>query len=761
MAVFEGVYKSLIQGVSQQTPQEREDGQLGEQINMLSDPVTGLRRRGGIKYHASLDVSPKCYFKIIIIKGDAYIVAVDTQVGKVSVMNFNTKLVGTINNDYLIASSKRSIRTTVSQDKLFIVNTDKVPTKEVTGVSTRLTSYGKGYFSIRGSAFSKKFFVTLDHPKIGRKSYDVTTSDNAAASASPEWVALELQKKIVADIDAIADVHVNGNTVEIIIHDHMNTLLTVTSPSTAGGYMLVSETARVPSRTELLGRLYVLNDFTMAVGNTGNSAYYRYSLETGRWSETSKYEPPYKIKDEPQVLLIEDNTMKLEPMGIKQRSAGDDDNNPEPQFLGFGITGIGSYQSRLVLLSGAYIYLSKTNTYNEFMRTSVTEVLDDDAIEISSASLTSAQFEYCIPYNKDLVLVSQNQQAVMPANNTVLTPRSAVIYPSTSLDLSLAVEPRPVGRTMYYAYQRGVEYYQVGEFIPNTYTDAQYYSQNLTDHIPLYAHGICTAMSSSSTNNMVVFGSDSEEVLINQYMWVGEERSQMAFYKWKYPYRVMHTDFINEYLISIMDDGVGGVYIGTQNVQLNQLDDKPIPYLDMYTYITIKNGVGDLPSMYIGLDFKAVIYDDRNRRHKDVAYTVDATTSQIHCPYNGVIAVGLPFESLFTLTPPFIRDDAGRVIAGTRTTIQQLRMTFKSTGTFQVTVKDTMGTAYDIEGNTAYTWSEADLGYSWVNSIGAVVIPCRTRLSSTDCTVKTDGATDMNLVSTEYVLRLASKRKRL
>ena len=40
-------------------------------------------------------------------------------------------------------------------------------------------------------------------------------------------------------------------------------------------------------------------------------------------------------------------------------------------------------------------------------------------------------------------------------------------------------------------------------------------------------------------------------------------------------------------------------------------------------------------------------------------------------------------------------------------------MTFKSTGSFNVKVVDTMGTAYDGEGDTALTWSEVDLGYSW------------------------------------------------
>ena len=42
---FEGVMPSLLQGVSQQIPRERQPGQLGALKNMLCDPVTGLRRR--------------------------------------------------------------------------------------------------------------------------------------------------------------------------------------------------------------------------------------------------------------------------------------------------------------------------------------------------------------------------------------------------------------------------------------------------------------------------------------------------------------------------------------------------------------------------------------------------------------------------------------------------------------------------------------------------------------------------------------------
>lgn len=771
MSIFDGTYKSLLEGVSQQTPQERRDGQLSEQINMLSDKVTGLRRRGGVLLDSIIEQDPKCYFRIVTLGGEPYIVAINPELGTLYVQHFRNPtapLIKTFTHDYFKAAGRASFRTTTSRDNFFIVNTDRTPTKVDSGVAGKNPA-DFGYFSIRGSQFSKSFTIDVSHPSLpnGLVSKTVTASANTAAQATPEHIANELFKAFNGDSGFNSKVTstLSGVTIsfELKTKGDTDAYLDVQSSSTSGGYVMVSGASRVPARSELLGVLPVaLDGYIMAVGNTGNSVYYKYSDKTKKWSEVAAYEKPYKIVDEPLYLYIDAaGQYVLKPLGIQPRMAGDADNNPDPSFLEFGITGIGAYQSRLVLLSGAYVHLSKTNTFNQFMRTSVAELLDDDAIEVSSASLSSAQFEYCIPYNKDLVLISQNQQAVMPANNTVLTPKSAVIYPSTDLDLSMAAEPVSVGRTMYYSYQRGVDYYQIGEFIPNTYADAQYYSQNLTDHIPLYATGVCTNMAASSTNNMCVFSSDAKELLVNQYMWAGEERAQMAFHKWEYPYPVRHGQFLNEYLITFMDLGGGKTLIGTQNVQLNQLRTKPVPYLDVYSYVDIVDGVGNLPNLlYNNMDeVKGVIYDSINRRHKEVF--IQIKENKVHCPYSGRIAIGIPYKSGFTLTPPFMKDDNDKVIAGARSTVQSLRMTFENTGRFNIKVQDTMGVSYDRGGNTATTWSEADLGYSWVNSIGSVVIPCRTQLSSTECSVFTTGTTDMNVVSVEYTLRVATKRRRV
>ena len=766
MSVYEGVYKSLIQGVSQQTPQEREDGQLGAQLNMLSDPVTGLRRRSGVKFKESIStINPASYIRIINLDGVQRIIAIDTVSGNLHIFNDfseDTPAWNILYSSYFkTLAGKSAIKTTTARGNFFIVNTERVPEKVVGTTTTRKDPSKYGYFSVLSSAFSKSFFISV---RYGSFLYEatITTHENTANQASPEFVAEAIEVHLQSTAPAaVLNVYRDGTTVAIEAKDKANTHVLEVTTSVSPTFMVASGMSNVLTKTALLGKLPdELDGYSMSVGNTGNAAYYQYTRSTGKWSEVGVFEKDYTIADVPKYLYFDDAGVPiLANLDIPMRPAGDDDNNPLPKFIGYGITGISAYQSRLVLLSGSYVNMSKTTDFNQFMRTSVTEVLDDDAIEISSAALSSAQFEYAVPYNKDLVLIAQDQQAVIPANSTVLTPKTAVIYPSTTLDISLATEPVAVARSMYYTYQRGSEYYQVGEFIPNSYTDSQYYSQNLTDHIPLYAQGVCTTLASSTTNNMVVLCSDSPEILVNQFLWRGDERPLMAFHKWVLPYNVMYAQFLQEYLVLFMSDDSGNLVIGTMNVQLNQLDDKPVPYLDNYQYVEITGGVGVLPATLPEGELVATIYDNVLSRHKEVAITIDGST--VRCAYDGTIVLGTRYESSFQLTPPFIKDDNGKVVAGTRTTIQQLRMTFKDTGRFNVLVQDTMGVAYDNDDDTALTWSEADLGYSWVNSVGSVVIPCRTRLPSTQCSVSTTGTTDLNLVSTEYVLRTASKRRRL
>ena len=764
---YSGVYKSLIQGVSQQTPQERQEGQLSAQENMLSDAVTGLRRRSGVKYSTQFTgLSAKTYINLVNIAGEYYHVFIDVTSGTLRLHNASTNAVAlTTQSSYYQADSKASIKTTVSRDNLFIVNTEKVPTKTYSGTHTYKAPQNLGYFKVMLGALAKTYKVTC---AFGEQSFtkSITTDSSSADNASAEYVANQLFAQFNTDVEFLKyyQPYQLGTTVGFVRQDNQTTeTLNVTTGST-DTYMLVSAKSRVSTKTLLPSNLpSALDGYIMAVGTTSASAYLQYDVANGVWRECGIYEPqPYTFSNEPKYVYYDkaSDSLKESDLGIQERSAGDDDNNPYPPFVDYGITGISSYQSRLILLSGSYVVMSKTTQFNQFMKTTVQEVLDDDAISIGSASMSSAQWEYAVPYNKDLVLIAQDQQGVMPSNSTVITAKTAVIYPSTKVNLSLAAEPTVISRTLYYAYQRSTDYYQLGELIPNNYTDSQYYGQNLNDHIPLYATGTCTAIAGSTTLNMALATSDNTEVLVNQFLWSDNSRPLMSFSKWTFPYNVAYTAFVDDYIFVYFYDSANNYIVGTMNTQYNQLDNKPVPYLDFYQYASVVDNKGTLPSWLPkysnASDLVIVAYDDVNYRHMEVQYTLN-NDGTFNCVYNGTVAIGIRYNSLVSLTPPFVKNANGQVLAGTSAFVQSFDFTFKGTGSYNYHVADNYSDVVSTS-TTANYWSEVQLGHTTVNTLTRSRVPCRSKLDNTVCELSTSSTQDLNIVNVEYKLRVNQRR---
>lgn len=61
MPRYTGSYASIIKGVSQQVPAHRLDGQMGAQVNLISDPAAGLVRRHGSVYLADHRLLPSTW----------------------------------------------------------------------------------------------------------------------------------------------------------------------------------------------------------------------------------------------------------------------------------------------------------------------------------------------------------------------------------------------------------------------------------------------------------------------------------------------------------------------------------------------------------------------------------------------------------------------------------------------------------------------------------------------------------------------------
>lgn len=768
-----GTYATLIQGVSQQTPQQRTDGQLSEQINMTSDIVTGLRRRTGFAYQYTLQSKPSSsWFDIVELNGTYYLQVVGNQ-GYLRVHNLETGAnVLTLFSSYFTFSNKSSIRSTILGNSVYIVNTEKIPYKvAVSAGAPTFNPATAGWLHVKSGAFAKSYTVTIAREGVSTLTFTVTTHASTAAEATSEYVTTTLLSQMNADATFTAnyDAYRSGTLIGIKAKTGSGTAQVVVSSTVGDTYMTTSENGTLTLKTLLPAYLPAeLNTYIMAVGSGRNLAYYQYDHTKRAWNETAVFGSRYDYTNMGYSWYYDytSNTVVTDPLVVKGRTAGDDDSNPIPEFFEYGITGLSAYQSRLVILSGAYVNMSRSNDPTIFMRTTVTEVLDDDAIEISATSLSNNQFEYAVPYNKDLVLFARNQQAVIPNNSTVLTPKTAVIYPTTTSDVSLACAPTVIARSLYYTYLRGGGNvaYQVGELLPSPYTDSQYSTQSTTDHIPLYVTGVCTCMSGSTAGNLAMFSNDSNEVLVNQFYWVGDDRPLMAYHKWLLAdnLRVHYHRQVNDRIIMVVSkEGSDSVHVLATALQLNQLVSKPVPYLDMYSYVQLdSNGEGALPAWYskfAGSDALVVVqYSDTSLRYMELEYTVQGNQLVVPEGANEQVVLGLKYYSSIELTPPFIRDKEGGVISGTRSTLQSLTFTFKDTSAFVYQVQDAYGTASSGD-TSAPSWSEVDLGRTWISDVTTSVIPCRVRLNSAKVVLATDSTTDMNILTVEYSVRIPDR----
>jgi hypothetical protein len=769
-----GTYAPMIQGVSQQTPSLRGDGQLEEQVNMLSDAVTGLRRRAGFKHINVLENAgiSNCSYHTVQLYGIYYLIMIGLD-GRFQVYNIATG-VRIVNNNtqylYLRHTNSANIRTTVMQDTLYIMNTERSPTA-VPQPTPTLDPRQIGWINVTSGGLDLIFDVTIQRGTETFYFKEQTKSDYPEYGGAT-MIANTLHNLMLANTAfmALYDVYKEGTVIGIKAKTG-TTPINVTTGS-GSSYIVASGVSNVSTRTQLPAQLPAeLDGYIISVGTGRSIAYYQYDYTNRNWFEVGASEQRYKYTD---IALkwtsSEPNT--LVHLEVNGRLAGDEESNPLPEFLTFGVTGISSYQSRLVILAGSYVNLSRSGDPTNFMRTTVTELLDDDAIELSSTTLSNAQFEYAIPYNKDLVLFAQDQQAVIPNNSTVLTPKTAVIYPSTKVTVSLGVQPQVIGRTLYYTWQRANNYFQVGELLPSDYTDSQYSEQSVTDHLPEYFQGNCLYIAGSSSTSSVLFVSSVGNLYVNQFTWIGNERPQMAFHRWETAIPCVFATQVGTLIFAVFKDSSNKLYLTSLDMKNNR-DLKDVPYLDFYTYVDtpLDEPVVTLPThlrYMTGVDLNNITFtsDTGNSANNyfypagyRVGYTRAPSTPYIYNLSEYLapsIAVGLPFGSYIAFTPPLLKDDKGGVVAYSTAKLKSIQVTTVNTGEYQY---------MNINRSRAVTYN----GYKWDNFSTSIryrgsnvvtnKVPIRTHLDEA-VMFMCNTTTEFNITSVSYDLMIPDREVR-
>lgn len=773
MAALDGAIKSLMQGVSQQVPRERLDGQVSVQVNMLSDVVNGMRRRPGARYVAQLtmdDVSDvnKIFSTYVDVEDTVYHVVINTASGRLVILNedFSSTMVDAI-NPYLVAPSAGSIQTASLRGHLYIANTSVVPTAvyDNTGKQNPMLT---GFFFVKTGVFDKDYDVTVS-TSAGTWTATYRTpngqTEGDADKATPSYIAQKLADALIAKAGTNVQVDVRNSYVGL--HATVGTLnATSNSGSTYLGW---SNDSRVALTTDLPARLPAsANGMLCAVGTVErNFVWYSYNYDTSVWVEVGAYDSPSGLSNMP-IRFSLDGAFVVESPAYEGRLAGSDTTNENPAFLTNGITGFGAFQGRLVILAGPEVAMSGAGHPLRWWRSTVTSLLSEDPIGIFSGAATSTDFRSCVQFNKDLLLFSRSCQAVIPSGNAAITPSTAQIVITSQYSTDVLSQPGVVGRSVLYGIPRTEAYAGILEMIPSNTTDSQYTSNDITSHIPRYLPGRVRNITASTTSNSALFlcTGDNRSVFVQNYLWSGDEKVQSAWHQWMLPAPVSTAWFVRDriYLGLAVDNTIMVVTIepqaGERWVGLMR------PFSDMYRVVTITNGSFVLPTTLrstYGAGEQLQVQSGSDRMWAGIE-SIDTSTWVVTMVRNvpdGQYLVGFKFSSVLTPTPPLMRDQNGTVIGTSKSMLVRYELTVQDTGAFDIEVLDTSREIQDGEfSGLLYSSNDLVPDKALETTMGKIIVPVRALAQNTVTTFSCDRETDMRILDIEYVTQYRALRRR-
>jgi len=779
MAAFEGSAKSQLQGVSQQVARERLDGQVTAQDNMLSDVVTGLRRRPGAQTVLTTGTTADRDHMTgwsTDIGGQKVNLLLNGISGTLTVFNQDWALLQQLTSSYLIGP-RANLRATTVGDEFIIANTGIKPT--VSGAQAGLQDPSHtGWFYVKTGAFNQTYRVDLGYngtAVVHTAVYSTPDGTHAgdAALATPEYIAGQLAAYILASIDPTHVVYTNVDVYGAYIFVRcagVNFRVSTPMPST---YISTSGGSYVQTAGELPAKLNAAaNGIVMSVGDVNRPTYFKYDSQRLAWVECGQYGSPGALANMPVRLSYNGSAWVLK-QDYEGRYAGDDVTSPPPNFITRGITGVGAFQGRLVLLSGSLVNMSASNLPQRFYRSTVTSVLQSDPIEVGASANSSAAYQYCIPFQKDLLLFAEKYQALVPGGNQPVTPQTASVIVTSTYEADMTCAPIPTGRTLMYPAPRSLDFYGVMEMVPSQYTDSQYLSSDVTSHLPKYLAGRCRFAVSSSVANMALFAStrDYRTLIVHEYLWDADSKVQQAWHRWTFPFDIADAFFSgsNIYLVFLQN---GNITIGSIDPRIGTLTAQADrrPYLDLYSDATVTNNLAPIPDAIRLLDstaYQTVRLSDKDSTLLGEEVGIDArSATQVTTVPSfpaGPVTIGIPYRSSFSPTPPLVKDSNGVVISSNKLTILRYMVGTANTAEYEAIVADA---STDVEDDTqtmpALYWGseELDLGKPRVNGESVAILPCRTNANTTTLVLFTEGLGEMNILSLEYVCRYNQKLRR-
>lgn len=764
---LEGSYKQLLYGVSQQAPLDRLDGQNAEQINMTSDLTFNLRRRAPVQFVKYLPEqsgnSALSYYSTTVADLRVFL-AVDGDSGELCVYSTDGTLLLQDSAPYL-ATAGKDIRFATLGDAVYVCNLKQVPTEQAAPVATAYPDPTRaGFFYVLGGQYGKKFRLTVT--KAGTSTtveYQAPDGSNPGDSekTTPEYIAEQLVNAAKANptIGTSAGFVYYRESGYVFLQGSVAFEVSTDSGST---YMLTSSVGNMRSVSNLPARLPDSADGYIVSTGTGKVLrYYRWETDQQRWLEDAAYSAQVELTNMPIKVTRSAGTWAISTGTWEKRSAGDSESNPTPHFVESGITGIASFQGRLVLLANQYVCMSASSKPERFYRSTLEQLQADDPIEVASTTSQAAPYKWASAFNADLVLWADAHQSIVNGR-TALTPSNANLAVINQYTMRDSAEPVVTGRNVFFAAPRSAGYDGVWEMSPGDYVQSQLVGADVTNHIPRYAKGAVRFMSASTTTNILVVGFDEERstLLVHEYLWAEGTKVHHAWHKWTFDWDVEQVWFVGDRMQCLFRT-VSGIVLGSMDLRAgagsastttarldmlweatanSNLLEVPLEVAELWQQPVAFSKTGQYPGM------SQVLQED-SRDSSTVRYRVLGAMD------GDVFDVGETFRSVVETTPPVVRDSNDVPIRTQRSLLHKYVVTLENTGQFKYSVQDKFRPAAEqLTSPMIFGSPELGVGEPQVAG-GQQYIPARVDMSTSRLILSTEDVYDLNITGLEYGYR--------
>ncbi len=582
MPLISNSIPNLINGVSQQPASLRLPSQAEAVVNAYPSIVDGLVKRPPSRFLKKLLSSTVGNTLVHFINRDPterYIVTLYDDNVKVFDVDGTEKTVATPDGVlYLNSADPRSdFRAITIADYTYIVNKSITVAMDSTLSAVNDSS---ALIFIKAGGYGQKYSVNID----GVQKATHTTSTTAVDQITTDYIAAQLESQLVTNLGAGWTV-TRANHVIKIVKDNDDDF-TATIDDSLGGTSLKAINESVQKFTDL--PTVSPNDHIVKIAGDNLSSFDDYYVQftaddgtfsEGTWSECVAPGIEYMLDATtmPHVLVRESGgTFTFREAVWDNREAGDEESAASPSCVDTNINDIFFFRNRLGMLADQSVILSAAGSFFQFFPDTVTQVLDDQPIDVSASHTKVSTLRHAIPFNKQLILFSDQTQFVMDGTD-LLTPKTANITTSTEFECDTTAKPVGAGNNVYFATTRG-SFTGIREY----FVDAEAQTMDAADvtaHVPQYVPSDVFQLAISTNEDILACVSsqtgEQNSLYFYKYYWMKQEKLQSAWFKWDFDPDVciLGVGFINSDLYMISEHDGEGVFLEAISLESGKTDD--------------------------------------------------------------------------------------------------------------------------------------------------------------------------------------------